>query len=94
MIRLKNVNTDEQNKHKVSASYGKKIIFGAGKREKFQLNKKLCGFVKKFITKSYSMHDERCPLGICSTGQTILYEHEKEIPLRSLPVIFNYEEIL
>lgn len=94
MESLKSIISHEKNRKKVCAPCGKKITFGNAKPEKYMVTAKLCSLIKSHVNKNYTLDDERFPLSICGTCQTILFEHEKKNKTRLLPVMPNYEDIL
>lgn len=84
----------EENRKKVCAPCGKKIVFGKKKSDFYHITDKYANLIKIFINKDFSTADPRFPLSICGTCRNTLLEHEKndfKRPLQSMP---NYKDIM
>lgn len=46
------------------------------------------------MNENYSNLDDRFPVGICNTCRITLNEHEKEISIRPIPIMPNYENLV
>ena len=84
----------EENRAKVCAPCGSKIIVGKQKLNYFYAGVKYEGLIKKFLDKKYNLADERYPVSICGTCRLILNEHESGNVKRTLPKMPKYECIL
>lgn len=83
----------EENRTKLCGPCGKKIKLGNIKPERFRINEKMCGLIKKFINPEYCIHDSKYPVSICHTCSNTLREFDKGSQKRPLPTKINYCDI-
>lgn len=83
----------EENRRKVCAPCGRKIVFGKRKPESFLLTEKLQNLVKNFVNTNYDISDQRFPISICNTCRLALLDREKNNFKRHLQQMPNYEDL-
>lgn len=84
----------DENRKKVCAPCGRKIIFGKRKLDWFIVSEKFATLIRKYINSNYDICDSKFPSGICTTCRLTLLEHENEINKRLLPKMPNYHEMI
>ena len=67
----------KENRKKVCAACGKKIVFGKHKPNDFHITEKIANLIKKHINNNFNVDDDHYPTALCSTCRTSLYEREK-----------------
>lgn len=83
-----------ENRLKVCAPCGKKIICGSKNLSTFSINEKQEKLIKDLLNIGYDKSDSRFPLSIRGCCRLTLYEHEKKNFKRPLPIIPNYDVIV
>lgn len=83
----------ENNRFKVCAGCGKKIVVGKKKIEYFAINCNLEQLLKKHLNPKFDISSPKFPLSICISCKLAVLEHEKEILKRKLPVMPNFDDI-
>ena len=72
----------------------KKIVLGQKNYSNFELTETYKKIIKKHISNSYNLEDERFPLSICATCRLVLHQHDKNDCKRPLSKMPNHESIL
>ena len=85
--------THDQNRKKVCAPCGRKIILHGKKLELFEITKDVESKIQKYIDLNYRTVDSEYPLSICGTCRKTLLELEKGITNRPTPILPNYRDI-
>lgn len=83
----------EENRKKICALCGKKIIFQSKPDHHFLLSEKHTDLIKKHINDQFDISNEKFPKSVCSTCRLTLNEYEKGIFKRPLPTMPNYEDL-
>lgn len=83
----------EENRLKICAPCGRKIIFGNKKVQFFKINEKKETLIQKLIDDKFSLANEKYPKSICRTCSHTLSEHDKNIFGRRLPHMPKYHRI-
>lgn len=86
--------THQENRLKVCGPCGKKICLGQKKYSNFRLTETHEDLIKKLISDTYNLKDERFPLSICALCRIVLVQHGNKNCKRPLPKMPNYENIL
>ena len=84
----------KENRKKVCATCGKKIVFGKIKSSYFQISEKIAILIRKHINNNFNVDDDHYPTAICLTCRTSLYEREKgnfNRPMLDMP---NFKTII
>lgn len=84
----------EENRIKVCAPCGRKIIRGSKPLVQYSINEKQNVLIKKFVNAQFDLQDLRYPQSICETCRKVLNEYEKGNTNRALPKMPNYNDIL
>lgn len=84
----------EENRMKVCAPCGRKIIFGGKRSQDFLISKSHEELIRKYINTNFDTSDSKFPLSICSTCRRALADREKNICKRPLQTMPKYEEII
>ena len=84
----------EDNRRKVCAPCGKKIIFGKYPPARYLLNDRKIELIKKYINPNFNRLDLRFPIGMYGGCYLALTDKEKGVNLRSIPNMPNYEDII
>lgn len=90
---MSHYSSHEENRKKVWAPCGKKIVVGKKTANFFHLTEKHVDLIKKYMNDSFSLSDSKFPLSICVTCRLTLADHEKGIVKSPLPVMMNYKDI-
>lgn len=85
--------THEENRVKVCAVCGQKMVFGTNFRSKFAISTNLCTLIKKHVNEGFDLLNDKFPTSICSSCRFTITEHEKNNKKRPLPNMPNYEDI-
>lgn len=83
-----------ENRKKVCALCGQKIVFGNIKPQKFFINSNTNDLIKKHINKDFNLNDLKYPVSICRTCYLTLRDLKdgnSKRPLQSMP---NYSDIV
>lgn len=83
-----------ENRKKICAPCGEKIVFGKNKPEKYLITDKIENLINKYVSKKCKITNEKYPLSICRTCYLTLLDMEKEICTRPLQKMPNYEDII
>lgn len=83
----------EENRAKICAACGKKIVLGNNKLHSFLITSRYEDLIKKRIDSDFDLTDSHFPVSVCNTCKLILNEHEKENLKRPLPEMPNYKDI-
>lgn len=86
--------THEENRQKLCAPCGKKILFGKKKPERFLINARQEKLIQDCYNSDFSLTDSKYPISICSTCRNTNLEHEKgnfKRPLQKMP---NYGDMI
>lgn len=86
--------THQENRRKVCAPCGQKIVCGQKRLEFFLISNKVAKLIKQFLSLNYDMADSRYPLSICNTCRLTLCAHEKGDLKRPLPTMPNYDQMI
>ena len=85
----------EENRKKVCAPCGNKIVLGQKKIWFFKINSTIEKLIQQLLkNEKFNLNDSKYPLSICNTCRNILYEHAKNICVRPLPTMPKYENII
>ena len=87
---MSKVLSHEENRKKVCASCGNKLIFRNKNSDNFLISNKTKDLIKKYLNENFSLAEEKYPISICVTCRLNLFEHEKGINKRPLPIMPNY----
>lgn len=82
----------EENRFKLCAPCGQKIVFGSKKPNTFFISNKVEGLVKRFINKNFDINNAKFPKSICVTCRLTLNERDKGIVKRPLPPMPSYTD--
>lgn len=83
----------EENRYKVCAVCGKKIIFGTNPRSKFVISENIEILIKNFSNNEFTLVDSRFPRGICLCCKVVLDERNQGKTTRYLPPMPNFLDI-
>lgn len=83
----------EENRYKVCAVCGRKIVFGSNPRLKFVISEKIEILIKNFSNNDFTLLDSRFPKGICFCCKVVLYERNEGKTTRNLPAMPNFLDI-
>lgn len=83
----------ENNRCKVCAACGRKIVLGTRKIGNFAINENLALLLQKYSNSKFDLSNSKFPLSICLTCKQALVEREKNVSRRTLPVMPNFEDI-
>ncbi|CAH1104522.1 unnamed protein product [Psylliodes chrysocephalus] len=84
--------THQSNRAKICAPCGRKIVLGVKTEAHFRINENVEKLIKKHLTTTFNLADERFPTSICGTCRIDLQKREKNIQSRLLDMP-NYEDI-
>lgn len=83
----------EENRKKICALCGTKIVLNGKKINSFNVTAKNEELIKKYVNSQYSTQIEKFPSSICNTCRITLIEREQNIVKRSLPSMPNYADL-
>ena len=84
----------EENRMKICAPCGRKIVFQNKPSNHFLLNENHAALVKKYISDQFDVSNEKFPKSICISCRLTINELEKHgSSKRPLPTMPNYEDI-
>lgn len=83
----------EENRYKVCATCGQKIVVGRKKLKDFHVSSKISGLIKKHVNDNFCLTSPQYPASTCTTCSLTLYEWEKDIKKRPALTMPNYEDI-
>lgn len=83
----------EENRIKVCATCGNKIIFGDKKPKYFHITENQINLIRKFVNEQFDIFNTKFPLSLCGTCRITLSEHENGKCTRPKPTMPNYEDI-
>ncbi|KAJ8665899.1 hypothetical protein QAD02_007561 [Eretmocerus hayati] len=91
---MSNYASHEDNRKKVCAPCGNKIIFGRKKISEFAITDRFEKCVKSKLEPNFSLTNSKFPVSICVTCRLTLSEHEKDIKRRPMPTMPNHGDIV
>lgn len=80
----------EENRLKVCAVCGSKIVFGSNPRRKFVLGIDLESLIQKYCNNNFNIFNSLFPKTICNSCKVALYDRNNENSSRSLPRMPDY----
>lgn len=83
----------EENRKKVCAICGRKIVFGSKSANCFNIREVHERLIKKYVNCDFSISDSRFPCNICGTCRITLEEYGKDNFKRTLPAQSNFSDI-
>lgn len=83
----------EENRHKVCAVCGKKIVFGSNASSKFIINSHLESLIKRFSYNGFNLLDSRFPKAICVSCKIAINQRNQGKIERFLPQMPNFDDI-
>lgn len=84
----------EENRSKICAPCGRKIVVGRKTLDHFLISARFCGLIKKFLCEDFAITDSKYPLSICGTCSLTLNEMERGITKRPAICFPNYGDII
>lgn len=84
----------DDNRRKVCAPCGKKIIFGQNRPSRYFIDDDIEKLIVKHVYKAYDINNDKFPIGICRTCCQTLKEANNKIFKRPMPQMPLYEEII
>ncbi len=83
----------EDNRCKVCAVCGSKIVFGSTPRSKFIISGNMEQLIRQFSNELFNIFDSRYPKSICISCKVRIYEWKKGNFSRAIPQMPNYVDI-
>lgn len=83
----------EENRIKVCAPCGKKIVNKNKSYNSFRVTERIQILINKFLKQDFDVSDPKYPLSVCNTCRNILLDHEKGNVKRQLPIMPNYQDV-
>ena len=83
----------EENRLKVCAPCGKKIILNGKKINFFQITSTREARIQNYVNSNYSKVGSKFPLSICNSCRIIFIEYEKDNRRRPVPIMPNYNDM-
>lgn len=80
----------EDNRLKVCAVCGKKIVYGNSPNSKFMISKDVESLIKQYSNNEFNVLDSRFPKGVCVSCRFALYSIRQEKTPRKVPNMPNY----
>ena len=90
----KNKCSHEENRKKVCAPCGKKIVFGKKNPNEFLINANSENLIKKFINSDFNINNSKFPLSICKTCHVTMLDYEKGVYKRPIQDFPNYVDLV
>lgn len=84
----------DENRKKICAPCGRKIVFGKVKPENFVINNKIANLINKYSSTDFDLSNEKYPLSICRSCYLTLLDFEKEIYNRQIQIMPDYKNIV
>lgn len=84
----------EENRVKICAPCGKKIVLGKKSASFYRINTKFTELIQLHVNIQFKINDSKYPLSICNTCRNTLHEHEKKNFTRPLPKMPNYADMV
>ena len=81
----------EENRKKICATCGRKIILGTKKIYFFQISDKMKDLIKDLTNKNFELDDPKYPTSICTTCRLTFTEYSRNNYSRPLPKMPMYE---
>lgn len=84
----------DDNRRKVCAPCGRKIVFGQNAPSRYFIDDAIEALIVEFVNEDYDINNEKFPTGICRTCCQTLKEAKKKIFQRPMPKMPLYQEII
>lgn len=81
----------EENRKKLCAPCGEKIVLGVRKSNYYSITDRQENLIKAYVNNNYCKSNSRFPTSICNTCKVTLYEREKNVEKRPMPIMPKHE---
>lgn len=93
-MSLREKSSHDDNRRKVCAPCGRKIIFGQNAPSRYFIDNEIEKLIIEYVCEDYDINNEKFPTGICRTCCQTLKEANKEVFKRPMPKMPLYQNII